>query len=77
MTVELSTTEQLALKRGVSEYKFAGVMSVNFAMGLAGMAFDAKLFSMKDGNLYTGKVQFLCSTTSLCSNRQDKIIQSQ
>lgn len=52
MTVELSTTEQIVLKRGVSEYKFAGVMSVNFAMGLAGMAFDAKLFSMKDGNLY-------------------------
>jgi hypothetical protein len=36
----------------VSEYKFTGVMSVNFAMGLAGMVFDAKLFSMKDGNLY-------------------------
>jgi hypothetical protein len=36
----------------VSEYKFTGVMSVNFAMGLAGMAFDAKLFSMKDGYLY-------------------------
>lgn len=52
MSVELSTTEQLALKRGVSEYKFTGVMSVNFAMGLAGMAFDAKLFSMKDGHLY-------------------------
>jgi hypothetical protein len=52
MTVELSTTEQLVLKRGVSEYKFTGVMSVNFAMGLAGMAFDAKLFSMKDGYQY-------------------------
>ena len=52
MTVELSTTEQLALKKGVSKYKFTGEMSVNFAMGLAGMAFDAKLFSMKDGNLY-------------------------
>ena len=52
MTVELSTTEQLALKKGVSKYKFTGVMSVNFAMGLAGMAFDAKLFSMKDGSLY-------------------------
>lgn len=52
MTVELSTTEQLALKKGVSKYKFTGVKSVNFAMGLAGMAFDAKLFSMKDGNLY-------------------------
>ena len=55
MTVELSTTEQLALKRGLSEYKFAGVMSVNFAMGLAEMAFDAKLFSMKDRNLYNRK----------------------
>ena len=52
ITVELSTTEQLALKRGVSKYKFTGVMSVNFAKGLAGMAFYAKLFSMKDGNLY-------------------------
>jgi hypothetical protein len=36
----------------VSKYKFTGVMSVNFVMGLGGMAFDAKLFSMKDGNLY-------------------------
>ena len=52
MTVELSTTEQLALKKGVSKYKFTGVMSVNFAIGLAGMAFDSKLFSMKDDNLY-------------------------
>ena len=55
MTVELSTTEQLVLKKGVSEYKFAGVMSVNFAMGLAGMAFEAKLFSKKDDNLYNRK----------------------
>ena len=55
MTVELSTTEQLALKKGVSKYKFAGVMSVNFAMGLAGMAFDTELLSMKDGNLYNRK----------------------
>ena len=55
MTVELSTTEQLVLKKGVSEYKFAGVMSVNFARGLAGMAFEAKLFSKKDDNLYNRK----------------------
>ncbi len=41
MTVELSTTERPVLKKGVSEYKFTGVMSVSLARGLAGMAFDA------------------------------------
>ena len=41
MTIKLSTTEQIVLKKGESEYKFTGVMSVNVARGLAKMFFEA------------------------------------